>query len=66
MAQKTNDLFIKIQKDRYRLMTIKRYVPFETDAAKKEKYGIYIYLLHLVIARGFTTTSRKKRTGKKF
>jgi hypothetical protein len=43
MSNKTNDIFVKIQKVRYRLNSIKRYEPFETNSAKIDKFGVYIY-----------------------
>jgi hypothetical protein len=43
MKDQTKSEAIKIQRVRYRLSTIKRWEPFETDPIKKDRYGIYIY-----------------------
>lgn len=43
MKDQTKDSFVKIQKIRYRLATIKRYEPFETESPKNDKYGLYVY-----------------------
>ena len=56
MANKITEQFIKIQNKRYRLNTIKRYTPFETDKVEvnndqlktttrktNQKWGIYVY-----------------------
>jgi hypothetical protein len=52
MANKTTDIGIKIQSDRYRLTTIKRHKPFESVLGKKNQYGIYVW---------FTTTGNSAR-----